>query len=708
MGLIVFVWFFVIILLISSLYCLVLKNSFAISLLRCSVSAFFAIFLLAILLHALYLFYDIKTTIFTKTYVTLLLLCSSFMLQFSFDFPLFEKPKKSELIFNIIYHIAGLVLVIFFVQDFSWNALYGFRLASINIFGFPAIRVMIFSFVFLTPIMMAIIFLHKIFSLQNLIFRQQSFLMFISTLLVLAYWLFVYKLFDIYSWAIIIQPLGYVIFVVLAIRSCSLNMTFDKKQVFFGTMRFLIFNAVPAVIVGSITAYILTNVRSFYYQIISLIITASIALAVANLLFYRFRRLLGDTREYQELLFNALQQIDYTLGRKETAKEFSEIIEKYIGTSAIDIMVVNDDNILETIYSTFDNAYSYDTRNRMFDFVLEKNISMIVKSNVLVDTQFQDHMSELLSFFNKTISEVVIFLREGNKLIGLVTLARKSMHADYTVYDLNMLKETYSYFFLIVYYLKNIAKEDVVITVDREIEMSDQIIGSIQKNMDVIKERDIEVANISYSAHQLGGDFIDFIRLTDDKYFFLIGDVSGKGLSASMSMVILKSTLRTFLVETHDFKELIVKVNHFIKTNLPRSTFFAGLFAILDLKTHTIYYVNCGIPLMSMFVDSYKNVIEIQGEGRVLGFVKNILPYIKVRKITLSPNDVIFLTTDGLLDSQNLRDVKFGSERANRLLLSLKNKDAKTIVDSIYKNLTSFISTEMEDDVTMLVFKRNA
>ena len=186
----------------------------------------------------------------------------------------------------------------------------------------------------------------------------------------------------------------------------------------------------------------------------------------------------------------------------------------------------------------------------------------------------------------------------------------------------------------------------------------------------------------------------------------MIGDVSGKGLAASMSMVILKSTLRTFLVETNDFKDLISKVNHFIKINLPRSTFFAGLFAILDLASNTIYYVNCGIPLMSMFVDSYKNVIEIQGEGRVLGFVKNIFPYIKVRKITLNPNDVIFLTTDGLLDSSNLRDVKFGSERVNRLLLSLKNKDAKTIVDSIYKNLTSFISTEIEDDVTMLVFKR--
>lgn len=630
------------------------------------------------------------------------------MLQFTFGFPLFEKPKKGELTFNILYHSAGLLLTILFVKEFYWNALYGFKIASTHIFGFASIHIMIFLFVFVTPMIMSIIFLHKIFSLQNLIFRQQSFLLFISTLFVLAYWLFVYRLFDVFSWAIIIQPLGYAVFVVLAIRSCSLNMTFDKKQVLFAALRFLVFNAVPAVIVGAISAYILTNIRAFYSQVFLLIITASIALIVASLLFYKFRRLLGDTREYQELLFNALQKIDYTLGRRETAKEFSEIIEKYIGTSSIDIMVVNDDNILETIYSTFDNTYSYDTRNRMFDFVLEENISMIVRSNVLVDTQFQDYRNELLSFFNKTHSEVIVFLREGNKLIGIVTLARKSMHADYTIYDLNMLKETYSYFFLIVYYLKNIAKENVVITVDREIEMSDQIIGSIQKNMDVIKGRNIEVANISYSAHQLGGDFIDFIKLTDNKYFFLIGDVSGKGLSASMSMVILKSTLRTFLVETHDFKELIVKVNQFIKSNLPRSTFFAGLFAILDLETNTIYYVNCGIPLMSMFVDSYKNVIEIQGEGRVLGFVKNILPYIRVRKITLNPNDVIFLTTDGLLDAQNLRDVKFGAERTNRLLLSLKNKDAPTIVDSIYKNLTSFISTEIEDDVTMLVFKRKA
>ena len=707
MGLIVFVWFFVIFLFISTLYTFAIKNTFAKSLMMCALSSFLATFALVALLHILYSFSDMDTSILTNVYLILLLCTSAFMVQFALDFPLFEKRKKASLIINLVYHALGLVIIILYVEEFYWNALYGFKISSVDVLGFPAIRSLVYAYVFLPGVFMAIIFFNKVFSLKNQIFKQQSFLMFFSLVWVSIYWIFVYKLFEIFSWAIIIQPLGYVMFIVLALKCCSLNMTFDKKQLFFAILRFLVFNAIPALLVGSASAYILMGVRSFYYQILLLIITATGSLLIANFIFYRLRHFLGDTREYQELLSKDLQKIDYALGRKETAKDFARVIEKYFGSSSIDIMVSSDKGVFETIYSTFDNAYTYDGKSRMFDFILEENISILSRNNILVDAKYQDYRSELLSLLNKTLAEIVIFLREGNKIIGIVEIGKKSAHRDYTMYDLNILQEIYSYFFLIVYYLKNIAKEDVVITVDREIEMSDQIIGSIQKNMDVIKHKQIDVANISYSAHQLGGDFIDFIRLEEDKYFFVIGDVSGKGLSASMSMVILKSTLRTFLIETRDFKELISKINTFIKKNLPRSTFFAGLFAILDIKTSTIYYINCGIPLMSMYMESYKNVIEIQGEGRVLGFVKDITPYLKVRKITLSPNDIIVLTTDGLLESSNLRDVKFGNDRVNRLLLSSKNENSATIADIVYKNLLSFISSEIEDDVTMLVFKRN-
>ena len=708
MGLIVFVWFFVVFLLATTSYSLVMKNRFSRYLSLCSGTAFLSTLTLVAILHLLYSLPDVNTAIFTKLYIFFLLCVSAFMIQFAISFPLFEKPKKSSLILNMLYHAVGVVIIVLYIQDFYWNALYGFKFASVELFGLSAIRIMIFLYVFASPILMIIIFFRKIFSLQNLIFKQQSFLMFLSMMVVSAYWIFVYKLFEVFSWAIVIQPLGYVMFVVLAMSCCSLSMTFDKKQLFFGLLRFLIFSAIPSILVGVITTYILMRVRSFRIQILLLVLSAALSILIANFIFYRLRRLLGDTKEYQELLFKDLQKIDYTQGRKETAKEFSKIVEKYLRASNIDIMVLSDTGIFETAYSTFEKTYTYDSRNRIFDFVLERNISLVLRNSVLVDSQYKDYRVEFLNFFNMTFAELLIFLREGDKIIGLVALGKKLAHQDYTLYDINILNEIYSYFFLIVYYLKNIAKEDVVITVDREIEMSDQIIGSIQKNMDVVTGKHIDVAHVSYSAHQLGGDFIDFIKLTDDKYFFVIGDVSGKGLAASMSMVILKSTLRTFLIETRDFKELISKINAFIKANLPRSTFFAGLFAILDLKANTMFYINCGIPLMSMYMDSYKNVIEIQGEGRVLGFVKDIKDYLKVRKIALGVNDVIVLTTDGLLESSNLRDVKFGNDRVNRILLSCKKEKASSIADEIYKNLLSFISAEIEDDVTMLVFKRNS
>jgi len=708
MGLIVFVWFFAVFLAISTLYAFAIKNRFSRSLTLCSGTALLATLALISLLHILYSFRGLDTGLITKLYLLLLLILSFFMLQFALDFPLFEKSKKSSLIFNLAYHSVGVILILLQVGDFVWNPLYGFKFASNEMLGLSSIRILILLYVFASSVFMLIIFFNKIFSLQNLIFRQQSFLMFLSMIFVSAYWFFIYNLFNVYSWSIIIQPLGYVVFIVCAFRCCSLSMTFDKKQVFFAFLRFLVFGIIPAICIGALSAYILTNIRSFYYQILLLLLSSMASLLITNFIYYRLRHLLGDTREYQEFLFSDLQRIDYTQGRKDTAKEFSHIIQKYLGSPSIDIMVESDSGVFETIHSTVDNAYTYDARNRVFDFVLDENISLLSRNSILVDAKYADYRVEFLSLLNKSMAEIVVFLREGNRLIGLIFMGRKSAHQDYTAYDMVMLKEIYSYFFLIVYYLRNIAKENVVITVDKEIEMSDQIISSIQKNMDIIHGKNINVANISYSAHQLGGDFIDFIRLEEDKYFFVIGDVSGKGLSASMSMVILKSVLRTFLIETRDFKELVSKINVFIKTNLPRSTFFAGLFAILDIKNNTIYYINCGIPLMSMYMDSYKNVIEIQGEGRVLGFVKDVSKYLKVRKIVMGVNDIIMLTTDGLLESANLRDVKFGNDRVNHLILSYKNESADFIVNQVYKNLISFISSDIEDDVTVLAFKRTS
>jgi serine phosphatase RsbU (regulator of sigma subunit) len=247
--------------------------------------------------------------------------------------------------------------------------------------------------------------------------------------------------------------------------------------------------------------------------------------------------------------------------------------------------------------------------------------------------------------------------------------------------------------------------ETVVGTVNREIRMSGQIITSIQENMELINNPKVDTGYLMVPAHNIGGEFVDLIRLTDSRHIFVIGSVSGKGIAASMSMVILKSIIRTFLAETTDFKKLVAKVNAFVRDNLPKGIFFSGTFGLMDFASNTMYYINCGSPAIFVYSKAYNNVIEVQGEGHILGFVKDITPYVKVKKIKLTVGDIVFICTDGLIDSRSLRGDIFSKSRVSTAITENQTYTADRLAKFTYESLKSFTSKELEDDITILVFK---
>lgn len=235
--------------------------------------------------------------------------------------------------------------------------------------------------------------------------------------------------------------------------------------------------------------------------------------------------------------------------------------------------------------------------------------------------------------------------------------------------------------------------------------MSEQIIDSIQGNMDPIKHKKYDVGHIMIHAHNIGGEFIDLIRLNEEKHIFVMGDLSGRGISASMNMVIVKSIIRTYLYDTPDFKLLVENVNKFIRFNLPKGSFFAGIFGLIDFSDNTVYYINCGTPALFLYNRSFNNIVEIQSEGHVLGFVKDISPYIKVKKVQLKPGDILATCTDGLVDAHSLRGETFGKERIQKLITDNIGLSAQKIVEAEYTNLVEFVSRELEDNVSILVLK---
>jgi hypothetical protein len=472
-----------------------------------------------------------------------------------------------------------------------------------------------------------------------------------------------------------------------------------------------------AVVVIVTLAY--TAVAGFVGYLISLLSGISVFLS-APMLFAAFfamlwgiewtrsllSKLFRTHEEYAEELEKAISAIDYSTGRDEVIAAFSDALKRSIGLSVISLAIEDEEGKLKTIHSSKGNLRpAIDPASKEIDFLLNLDVSILLKTEIVTNHDFYDVKAELLAFFERFEAEAMVLFKEARHLIAVLALGEKSEGRDYTSYDFTAFSRLYARFFTVVYYLKNIARESLIKTVDRELQFSSQIIESIQENVDRIRHPKVDIDFLTKSTRKLGGDLIDLVKLSPNRYVCIVGDVSGKGLDASMSMVILKSVMRTFLKETKDFKELVVKINSFVKQNLPRGTFFAGVFMFFDFSENMMYYINCGIPVMLLYSSQYNNIMEIQGDGKVLGFVKDVSKLIRVKKIYFNPTDVMLVSTDGTIETESLSGERFGKSRITQSVFDNRGQSATRIIQYLYEDVAKFAKQELNDDVTFLAMR---
>ncbi|SEQ40261.1 Stage II sporulation protein E (SpoIIE) [Treponema bryantii] len=480
------------------------------------------------------------------------------------------------------------------------------------------------------------------------------------------------------------------------------------KAMFVTLFKSLVSYILPAVAVGVLSMFLQPATGEYTKVFIAQFIAYS---TVAVLFSLWISSVLSSssrlyTADYEASLEKELAKIDYKESEMDqiTAKMF-EIMRRNVESSSMTVYILSGQNELDVAYSSNNMNIKIPLNNPMFDALLNINKSIVVKSQIEKQHDLAVAQKELEAFFAHTKSDALFILNEGHNIFGIITLGKKASGDHYKEYDYNVFVKLYSYFFVFGYYMRNISNKDVLGVVNREIKMSSQIITSIQENIDHVKTPKVDIGYMMVPAHNIGGEFIDMIRLTEKRHLFVVGDLSGKGIAASMNMVILKSIIRSYLAEVHDFKQLVVKLNTFVRDSLPKGTIFAGLFALIDFETDTMYYINCGIPALMMYTQVYNNVIEIQGSGHVLGFVKDLTPYVSVKTTKLNHGDIIMACTDGLIQSHSLRGEQFGKERVQQAVLDNSTYPAQRMAQFTFEGLLKFMSKEMEDDVSILVIK---
>ena len=494
----------------------------------------------------------------------------------------------------------------------------------------------------------------------------------------------------------------------IVVRAVLIDFLYDVFSLVGFVLKGIICYVFPAFIVGIGFAFLWTRSSShgasFYFYLI-LLMVAVVAGAYQIMKFFDRRSGFRSLR-YASLFEEDLSNFDFSDDPENIVRNMQNIFTKNIGMSFMRILIENGNEELESVYDLPEETHlKISTRGKMFDTLLNQNRRIVFKSALATGYYYLGSREEVTKFFAETGSDAFIILNEGRHILGVIILGQKAGGNVYNNYDHEVFTKLYSYFFVFGYYMKNIGNESIVGVVNREIRMSEQIIESIQGNIDPIKNKRYDSGMMMVHAHNIGGEFIDLIKLSEDRHIFVMGDLSGKGIAASMSMVIVKSVIRTFLQETKDFKLLVEKVNQFIRFNLPRGTFFEGVFALIDFKEDTVYYINCAVPAFFLYNRAYNNVMEIQGEGHVLGFVKDIAPYIKVKKVKLNPGDILFACTDGVLDSKSLRGEPFGKDRLQKSIIENTMLSAQNMISNSYEALLGFLSKELDDDVSIFTLK---
>jgi serine phosphatase RsbU (regulator of sigma subunit)/CHASE2 domain-containing sensor protein len=221
-------------------------------------------------------------------------------------------------------------------------------------------------------------------------------------------------------------------------------------------------------------------------------------------------------------------------------------------------------------------------------------------------------------------------------------------------------------------------------------------------------EHRFEIAASMEPAREVGGDLYDFFMLDDERLFFLVGDVSGKGLPASIFMAVSKALCKSAALRRGQrIDELLREANLEIARENPESLFVTVFAAVLDTRTGRLAYCNAGHEPPFLLGPDGKITRLAEGGGPPL-CVLDGFAYVAAER-SMAPQGIVCVVSDGVTESMNQSGELYGAARLEQALQRNSNgKGPAAIVDAIRADVSRFAgNAEVADDLTLLVLRWN-
>ncbi len=205
-------------------------------------------------------------------------------------------------------------------------------------------------------------------------------------------------------------------------------------------------------------------------------------------------------------------------------------------------------------------------------------------------------------------------------------------------------------------------------------------------------------------------DYFDFFWIDPQHLGVVVADVSGKGVSASLYMSMLRTALRSMAPKYKNPKQVLVKTHQLLSQDLKKGQFVTVFYLILNIVDKKITYASAGHNPLILYCAEEKKFHFLNPKGIPLGLVLpaelNFEQKLDTESLSLRPEDWLFLYTDGITEAMNAQKQPFGKERFLEFIQQNIQLSAQKFTKTLWQTLINFTEgVPQSDDITLVVIK---
>jgi phosphoserine phosphatase RsbU/P len=333
------------------------------------------------------------------------------------------------------------------------------------------------------------------------------------------------------------------------------------------------------------------------------------------------------------------------------------------------------------------------------DRVLNEKNSILVR-----DAQLDDAFKGRMSIVEQKVHTMMaVPLQTKDRIIGLIYVDSPFILREFTKDDLSLLTV-----------MANVAGIKIEHARLAEVEEGERIMkrdlsqaADIQRSM--LPEGAPEVphadlAGFNAPCRTVGGDYYDFFPYPDGRVAMALGDVSGKGMPASLMMAELHARVQVLAEDPGDMAAFMTRLNKATCVKCPSNRFITFFFCVLDLVSGEVKFANAGHnPPILVRASGETKLLE--GGGPVLGILPPAIYAEQCEHLDLG--DILVLYSDGITEANNPDYDEYGEDRLIEVLKQHRTEPAAAIVDRVTRSLAEFTAgAPQADDITLAVARR--